>query len=326
MRKYKLLLLAALLINILVLTSCSEGGSGSSYSGEDTATDGTSYTGDSSTEDLVYTSDDSNTSGVTSSSDITVENGNIVVNTEDGESITINGSNLDLVEQGDDGNWVLIDGVTITLTDNDGSTVEGTVSVDASTGVITFTPSTDLDSDETYTVSVTVDGTQYDATVIIAVDDTESEESQFAGATYITAEDISSGTFTSETYSISDIMVKGRALWGWEFGDDPTAFQIKLSGISEGETVYLTAYGTYNIEGHENEIYYQMWASGSNEGEPVKDYVWGGSAITVNEEDSSLDGETDYSFWATYIELKVMKDGEDVTTESDIKLIVNTVE
>ncbi len=264
-----------------------------------------------STEVVNDTGGSTDGSGVSSVSGITVESGNIVVVVEDGQ-ITINGDNLQLAQQNEDGSWQLAENITISVTDNSGAVITGSIIIDEDTGVITFVPDTSLDVSETYTITVTVDGTDYQATVIVAVDDTETEESLFA--------DVPDGV--AGNYSIKDLIVNGQAIFGWVFGEDPQSFKIRLENIDEGAEVYFTAYGVYNIEGHQNEIYYQRWSSGDNEGEPVKDFVWSGFTISVNEEDVSLDGEVDYSFWSTYIELKVMKDGEDITASSTVTFIV----
>ena len=88
--------------------------------------------------------------------------------------------------------------------------------------------------------------------------------------------------------------------------------------------VYLTAYGTYNIPGHESEVYYQKWGSGPNEGKPVKDALWDGGTLTVDEADYTLDsGDNDYSFWSTYLEIVIIKDGEDITASSGATLKIN---
>ena len=265
-------------------------------------------------QDIVNPSGGNNDgSGVSSNDNITVANGNIIVNVVDGK-ITINGDNVTLTEQNGT-TWTLVDGITITVTNNSGGTVAGTVYVDPDTGVITFRPDSPLDVSETYTITVTVNGNEYTATVIVAVDETDEEESMFAGVPYRNA----------GTYAITDLIVNGKAIFGWQFGN---SFTISFSNAEEGATVYLTAYGIYDIEGQENEVYYQRWGDsnsdlGIEKNYPVKDFIWGGFGISVNQEDSTLDDNMhDYSFAATYFELRVMKDGEDITSTSGIKVKV----
>ncbi len=303
MKTFRLLFLTAISLQMIATIACSGGGSSSGSTTYDGTVSSTTVTNDSGGS--------TDGSGVSSNSSISVVNGNISISTNDG-NITINGSELNLTTQNEEGTWSLANNVEITLTDNSGNEISGTIVVNSSTGVITFIPDTSLDVNETYTISIEVDGTQYEATVIVAVDDTNTEESLFAGVDYLSA----------GTYSIQDLIVDGRAIFGWEFGENPTSFTISLKNIDAGATVYLTAYGTYNIDGHETETYYQKWES---TGEPVKDYVWNGSTISINEEDSSLDGETDYSFWSTYIELKVISsEGVDITADSQVQLVVKT--
>ncbi len=248
--------------------------------------------------------------GVSSIPEITVKNGTIVVDVTDGR-ITIDGDNVQLTQQSG-GDWQLADGVTITVTDNNGNTITGTIGIDQATGDITFTPSDPLDVSATYTVTVTVNGVEYSATVIVSVDDTQQENSLFASVPLRSA-----GTF-----AVSDLIVNGKALFGWAFGSPAKSFSIRLANIDAGATVYLTAYGIYDIAGHQNEVYYQRWESDQT---PVKDFVWSGFTITVNEQDSSIDGangDPDYSFATTYIELRVMKDGADITATSSVQVIV----
>ncbi|HPQ55283.1 MAG TPA: hypothetical protein PK253_18680 [Spirochaetota bacterium] len=278
-------------------------------------------------QDIVNTTGGNNTtSGVSGVPGITVENGNIVVTLTDG-NIAINGENLTLAVEDSNGVWQLADGISITVVSNSGATITGAIHVDPDTGVITFRPDSSLDVNETYTITVTVNGVEYQATVVVAVDNTGEENSMFAGVTLRNA----------GTYAISDLLVNGKAIFGWQFG---TNFQIWLTNVEPGATVKLTAYGIYDIEGQENNVYFQRWESDNT---PVEDFIWientGTSAsstfvITVNPEDSTLDvyntsGEepvlvTDYSFATTYFQLTVTKDGDDITATSSVT--VNVVE
>ena len=266
-------------------------------------------------QDIVNPSGGNNDgSGVSSNDNITVANGNIIVNVVDGK-ITINGDNVTLTEQNGT-TWTLVDGITITVTNNSGGTVAGTVYVDPDTGVITFRPDSPLDVSETYTITVTVNGNEYTATVIVAVDETDEEESMFAGVPFRNA----------GTYAITDLIVNGKAIFGWQFGNQ---FTIQLTNVEAGATVYLTAYGIYDIAGQETAVYYQRWESDNS---IVKDHVWitnstantaYSTTYTVNANDSSLDtDENDYSFAATYFELRVMKDDKDITATSTVKIKV----
>jgi hypothetical protein len=277
--------------------------------------DGTTSSPDKSTNVVNDSGGSTDGSGISSNENIQVENGKIVVTTDNGV-LSIDGSDLNLVVQNDEGNWVLADNVTITVADNAGENVTGAVSVDPSTGMITFNPDQPLNVSETYTISVSDGTTTHEATVVLAVDDTENEsDSLFSGVTLY-----SSG---SHTFTVNELMTNGRVIFGWLFGDTMTPFYIRLQNIDDGAQAYITAYGTYNITGHENEVYYQRWLEGDNAGEPVKDnlWIWGENYIYVNEVDDSLDSdEHDYSFHSTYLEIKVMKDGVDITSTSSVTI------
>ncbi len=283
-------------------------GSGGSENSE--ATNGS---GDSENSEDTDGSADSGNSGISSNFNVTVENGVLVINTDDEGAIVIDGTELTLVVDDGNGGLSLADGVSIALSDNSGNAVSGDVSVDGETGTIYFSPQSGLDSNETYTLSLEVNGQVYETTVIVSVEDGETEEPLFADVPF----------YPKGTYSMNDLMVQGKAIMGWEFGESPKAFRMKLTGLGEGEVALLTIYGTYNIENHEDEVFYQRWAGGSHDGEPCKDYEWRGNIISINEDDASLDSETnDNSFWSTYVEIKIMKDGVDVTAQSEVLLII----
>lgn len=255
-------------------------------------------------------------SGLSGNEQIAVENGNIVVNLVDGV-LTIDGEDIQLVVKDENGNWVLADDVTIVVNNNSGESVAGEVKVDPETGIIIFVPDNPFDVSETYTIIVTVGDQVHEATVIVAVDDTDAgEESMFASVPLY-----STG---NHEFGMEELLHNGKAIFGWEFGEMLESFTVRLMDIEEGAVVYLTAYGTYNIPGHGNEVYYQRWASGELEGEPVRDYLWSGGAISVNEEDCTLDtDDNDYSFWSTYLEIVIIKDGEDITSSSGAILKIN---
>lgn len=285
---------------ILIITGCSGGGGSSSVPGSDIVNE---------------TGGTTDGSGVSSNDQIEVENGNIVVNVVDGV-LAIDGVDLQLVVQDENGTWVLAEDVSITVKNNSGEIVPGTFFVDPLTGVITFVPDYPLDVSETYTISVSAGDTVYEATIIVALDDLAMADSLFSSVHLYT-----SGT---HNLSVKDLVVNGKAVFGWEFGGSGNSFTIRLNGIDEGALVYITAYGTYNIPGHENQVYYQRWGSGPNEGKPVKDYLWNGGTLNVNEQDYTLDsGDNDYSFWSTYLEIIIIKDGEDITASSGATLKIN---
>lgn len=284
---------------VLFLSGCSGGGGGSS-----------SVPGSDVVNETGGTTDGS---GVSGNDQIEVENGNIVVNVVDGV-LAIDGVDLQLVVQDENGDWIIASDVSIIVKNNSGEALAGEVVVDPETGVITFVPEEPLDVSETYTIVVTVGDSVHEATIIVAVDDTNTgDESMFASVTLY-----SSGSYS---LGLNEIMVNGKAIFGWEFGESPGAFTVKLENIEDGAEVFLTAYGTYNIPGHESEVYYQKWSS---TGEPVKDFKWSGFQIRVDESDYTLDSDdNDYSFWSTYLELRIIKDGEDITASSGATLIVN---
>jgi hypothetical protein len=317
MKKYTSLLKLILLLTAattLIFTGCFEGNDST-----------TSIAGSDIVNESGGTTDGS---GVSSNENIEVESGNIVVNSTEGV-LAINGADLQLVVKDSDNNWVLAENITVVVTDNAGNTVTGSVSVDPDTGVITFVPDSPLTVSETYTIAVTVGEEVYEATVVLAADDTTQCESLFSSVPIVSS--VSNLLDSSGIYSISlaDMIVNDKALFGWEFGTPAVGFKVSLDGLVDGSEVYLTAYGVYDITGHETEIYYQRWLSGDNAGEPVKDFVWNVSeitVITVNEVDDSLDSDdNDYSFSKTYLEIKVMKDGVDITATSGVTLKVEAI-
>jgi hypothetical protein len=249
--------------------------------------------------------------GVSSVPEITVKNGTIVVDVTDGRHYHRRRQrSAHAAEPAEAGS--LPTALPSRHRPTAATPITGTIGIDQATGDITFTPSNPLDVSATYTVTVTVNGVEYSATVIVSVDDTAQENSLFASVPLRAA-----GTF-----AISDLIVNGKALFGWAFGSPAKSFSIRLANIDAGATVYLTAYGIYDIAVHQNEVYYQRWESDQT---PVKDFAWSGFTITVNEQDSSIDGangDPDYSFATTYIELRVIKDGVDITSTSTVQVIV----
>ncbi len=312
MKKMMIVLMMALSLGAYSLIGCGGGGGGA----EATAPSVVNTTGGNN--GLL-----DGGAGVTSVPGIEVVNGKIVVQVENG-TISINGDNLTLTQQVN-GEWVLIDGITITLTDQDGNVISGSVIVDSVTGAISFIPASGLEVDKTYTLTVTVGGVEYTATVIVAVDDTSEENSMFAGVTV--HQELG-------TYNVSDLLVNGKAIFGWEF---PPRFRIALSNLEEGASVTLTFYGIYNVEAYKDLVFFQRWEGsfifGSynvSAGDAVKDFPWYGTggynnAIGVNEQDSSIDGpdgSPDYSFWRTYAEMKITLNGEDITATSGAKVVI----
>jgi hypothetical protein len=301
-----------LMLCFLVIIGCKNPASGSGDSG------GANDTEDDIT-DVTEETDVTDDNGVTDEIDVTVEAGVILITVNENGAIEIDGDNIDLVEFS--GIWTLIDGISIFLEDNEGNLVGGTISVNPDTGLITFTPSTPLDPGAIYTLNVNVLGTCYTATVLIAVDvmEEDSGESVFAD---VELRDLG-------TYAVQDLIVGGKAILGWEFGANPFRIRIHMINIEPGAKVLLTAYGVYNIEGHLDEVYYQRWVYSGN---PVEDYQWKDDnyktytgTIWVDEQDSTLDGpggEPDYSFWSSYFEIKIIKEGADITAASAAQLII----
>lgn len=262
-------------------------------------------------------------SGAASVPGIEVVNGKIVVKVENG-IISINGENLTLSRK-DGKEWVLIGGITITLTDQYGYEISGKVIVDPVIGYISFIPESGLEVDKTYTLTVTVDGVEYTATVIVAVDNTSEENSMFAGVAVHR---------NPGTYNISDLLVNGKAILGWEF---PPRFTISITDLEAEVGVSLTFYGVYDVEAYKDMVFFQRWEESLtfgdykvSAGDPVKDFPWywasgysGG--IRVDERDSSIDdpdGLLDYSFWRTYAELKIIRNGKNITATSGAKVII----
>lgn len=245
-----------------------------------------SQDGGNSTGSGVSTTDDSS---------VSAENGSVVIDVDDNGTVNIGGGEADLSDA---------QSVEIVVTDSEGNTIYGETSVDED-GNYTFTPdtTTSLEGGESYTVTVVADGVSYEETVIISVDDTAEENSKFASA----------GGFATGSFDLSDLLTDdGEVIFGWDF-DDADDFNFSISDVPAGATVLITGYGIYDIEGHEDEVYYQRWTSG----EAVKDYdITGYGAITVDPTDSSIMKEdgTYYDFTTTYFEIVILdSEGNDIT-------------
>lgn len=244
--------------------------------------------------------------GVSSNDDITVSEGRIEIKVENGK-IELSGENVTLITKNEDGTWSLIDGISITAKDEDGNDVAGTIHVDETTGTIYFVPSAGLDTGKTYTIIVVVNGKTYKETIILSVDDTCKSNSMFAPVQLRSA----------GTYTVKQLISNGKAIFGWNFG---SAFRIRMQNLEAGAKVMLTAFGVYDIPGHECEVYYQRWKTTQK---PVEDFEWSGFTIRVDETDSSIDSDkNDFSFTKTYFVLKVVKDGEDITATTNAKVVV----
>lgn len=247
--------------------------------------------------------------GISDNENITVVNGKILVNVENG-ALAISGENVILTVL-DNGIWVLAPGVTISLEDQNGSTVTGTVIVDPVTGNLSFIPDEPLDVNNLYTITVTVGDSVYTATVIIAVDNTDLPDSMFADVSVYSE---------SGVYPVIDALVNGKSIFGWEF---PPRFKIQLIDVETGSKVYLNFYGVYDVPAYSDLVFYQRW---HDSGEPVKDYDWSWCGwIWVDEIDASIDGEIDYSFRRTYAEIRIIDgSGNDITATSAAKFEVVT--
>ena len=245
-------------------------------------------------------------SGITNNAAIAVVSGKIVVNTVSGKMV-INSADVTLVTLVDN-IWQLANGTTITLTDNKGNVITFTIVIDQLTSAISLIPNEPLDSSLTYTLTITalVNGvpTTYNITVIISVDNLNQPNSFFAAIpTHNTA-----GTF-----NIKDMIgANGKIYFGWQF---PPRFVISLSNL-EGAHADLTFYGTYSGLLYEDLVMYQRWI---NTGIPVKDYIWTGSGISVDETDSTISTPTGFlSFSKTYLEMTIIDStGKDVTASSN---------
>ncbi len=248
-------------------------------------------------------------SGVSGNPDITVEEGRIVLTLTSGK-ISLDGVSVQLATYDSEAKeWKLVEGITVKVLDEQGNEITGTIYIDPTTGKVYFIPNEGFDTGKSYTIIVEINGKQYKAVFVLAVDDTCKSNSMFAP---VLLRDKS-------TYTVNQLISNGKAIFGWEFG---SYFRIKMSGLEAGAKVLLTAFGVYDISGHECEVYYQRWKS---TGKPVENYEWSGTAIKIDETDSSLDGpngDPDYSFKKTYFVLKVMKDGEDITSTTQAKIIV----
>lgn len=201
--------------------------------------------------------------------------------------------------------------VSVTVVDNSGKNITGSYSVDGLVAI--FTPTNPLSAGLLYTVTIKVNDQIFVATVMIAVDNVCQSNSIFKNVPMGKVGGI----------DVKYLIVNGKVIFGWKFG---TPIKIKLVQVEKGATVKLTAYGTYDIPGQECQVYFQRWV---NTGKPVENYVWqtnsGGvtGIIGVNAEDSSLDGDADYSFEKTYIELKIFdKTGKDISLTSKANLVV----
>lgn len=250
-------------------------------------------------------------SGVSSTPGIEVKEGRIVVNITSGK-ISINGENVTLTVQ-DGGQWKLADGVNITIKDENGNTVNGQIYVDPETGILYFIPAAALDAGKTYTITVSVNGKTYTATVLLAVDNTCESNSLFAPVEIR----------NKGTYKVSALILNGKSIFGWEFGAGTEKFAISFAKLETGAKIYFTAFGTYDIENHRCEVYYQRW---SGTGKIVKDEEWVYSSVSINADDDSIDGPNgnpDYSFKKTYLQIKIVDaNGNDITSTSNAELII----
>ncbi len=254
--------------------------------------------------------DKPDTNGVSSSENIVVVDGKIVVRLQAG-GIVIGGENITLTTNAG-GAWALVSGVVITIKDNNGAVVEGRIVVNDD-GTITFEPAKPLSAGLLYTVTVTLNGKTYTATVLVAIDNICKANSQFAAVTMRSV----------GNYNVTDLIVNGKAVFGWKFGDP---FKIKMVQVENGATVKITAYGIYDVPNHACEVFFQRWADATKK--PVQNYVWptnnGGVTgwIGVNSSDASIDGDADYSFAKTYLEIKIFdKKGNDITAKSKANII-----
>lgn len=234
--------------------------------------------------------------GITTVSEITVENGELVIS----------------------GEYLNIDDVTVTLVDSDGNTVEGTLVQDPVTGEITFEPSEPLEVSETYTLTVEENGeVLHEGLVVISVDNTSQLNSLFSQVDD-KSDDIAANGRT--TYTFSELAQGSRVIVGWDF-ENVGSFNFKISNLPAGWTVKLTAYGIYDIEGYRDQVFYQKWKSS---GEPVKDFTLPQNyTIMVDATDSLLDSGPwgDVSFCETFMELKVYdQNGAEMTEFSDAEI------
>ncbi len=247
-------------------------------------------------------------SGVSSNPDITVDEGRIVLATTDGK-ISLDNVKVQLAVLDENNEWKLVDGLEITVKDESGDTIPGSIFIDQKTGKVYFVPSVGFDTGKAYTIIVKINQKTYSATVILAVDNTCKKNSMFASVPLR----------QKSTYVVSDLISNGKAIFGWEFGG---SFRIRMKNLESGAKVMLTAFGVYNIQGHECEVYYQRWKKTQK---PVEDYSWTGFTILVDNTDSSIDGpngKPDYSFKKTYFVLKVMLNGQDITQTTKASLVV----
>lgn len=237
---------------------------------------------------------------------VLVENGTVIVTVDENGQILIQGNGIDVNDQSE---------VNIVVTDSDGNVLDGTVVKDSEGNYVFYPdPTTPLVSGESYDVTVVIDGTEYSAeTIMVSVDDTSVENSKFASA----------GGFSAGTFSMNDLLNDlGQAVFGWDF-DDAYSFKFTMQNVPSGAAVYITAYGVYDIEGHENEVYYQRWSSTN---EPVKDFnITGYTTITINPEDTAIElSDGSYcDFAKTYVEILIVdSEGNDITASCGAGLLI----
>jgi|GEM_PF-2346752 len=271
-----------------------------------TVTEGTQL----SAPTLVYASADGGNGtgggiGTTEGTAVQVEDGVIIVNVDENDNFVIQGENIEIPE------GAVVD---ITVTDSDGNELEGDVMQDADGNyVFVPDPANPLVSGGEYEVTVTVNGTEYTETVIISLDNVNGLNSKFSSAKGYAA-----GTFGMSSLLNDD----GEAIFGWDF-ETAYSFNFTMQNMPSGASAYITAYGVYEIEGHEGEVYYQRWSA---TGLPVKDCrIAANSTFTMNPEDAAIqksDGSY-YEFSKTYVEI-VIKDaaGNDITATSGATLLI----
>ncbi|MFW5808050.1 MAG: hypothetical protein ACOCWH_03245, partial [Spirochaetota bacterium] len=229
---------------------------------------------------------------------VKAENGTIVVEVDENGEIIIHGEGIDISDSE----------VSIIVNDEDGVVLDGTVLINEDGDYVFYPePTTPIEAGETYEVTVIVDGEEYPTeTIMISVDDVSAENSKFATA----------NGFATGDYSMTDLLNdRGEAVFGWTFdSDDNYSFMFSVQNKPAGSRVLITAYGVYDIPGHEHEVYYQRW---SDTNEPVKDFdITRYSTISINPMDTAIrkDDGTYHDFAETYVEITVLDAaGNDIT-------------
>lgn len=251
--------------------------------------------------------------GTSTSPNVFVENGVIVGNLDGGSLVTGSGQTIQVISNGQ-----LLGNLVVTVATEGGQVISGTITIVGDDFV--FIPSTPFQSSEMYTVTITIgNGTPVAINIFLAVDNTCNAQSLFAQVPVLSS---GNNTMNIKDKIVTDNNGAKKSLIGWDFAGGN--FKFSLSNKTSGRKYVMTAYGVYNIAGHNCEVYFQRW---SGSGEPVENFnITSYGTISVDATDSSIPNPSGgyYSFAKTYVQMKVLdSNGNDVTETDNAKMSLN---